>query len=158
MKLISLRSFLPPSTLAAAATLAFAALTASGGAATAQSTLVPFAADVRDHVYDEQRGLLYITTDAGTLERYDISQQQLLAPWTIGTSLQGCDITPDGQYLYVCEGAISGGQGFIYRVDLDSGAVTDIAYDRDFGEGGAWDVAIANNGKGFVTTQYLGSG
>ena len=36
--------------------------------------------------------------------------------------------------------------------------ITNINYTRAFGEGGAWDVAIALNGLALLTTQYQGSG
>jgi hypothetical protein len=58
-----------------------------------------FAIDVtgqRDFVYDPGRGLLYITTADGDLERYDVASRTLLTPIDAGTSLNGADITADG--------------------------------------------------------------
>src|SRR4029077_11299467 len=49
-------------------------------------------------------------------------------------------------------------QGVFQRVDLPTGTITNIPYTLAFGEGGAWDVAIASNGLALVTTQYQGSG
>src|SRR4051794_23065088 len=57
----------------------------------------------RDLVFDTARQLLYITTSAGKVERYDLAQQQLLSPWTVGTSLNAADISLDGNSLYVGE-------------------------------------------------------
>lgn len=71
----------------------------------AQSVLIPVE-DHRGHVYDPVRGLLYITTARGILERYDVYEQVLLTPWAIGTTLRGADITPDASALYVCEAGI----------------------------------------------------
>src|SRR3954470_17239895 len=67
------------------------------------STLIPVS-NRRDLVYDGGRGLLYITTSAGTVQRYSVASQSLLSPWTVGTSLYGADIMPDGSGLYVAEG------------------------------------------------------
>ena len=112
----------------------------------------------RDLVFDAAANLLYISTTAGRIERYDAAAQSLLSPLTVGTSLNGADITPDGNYLYVAENATNATQGFVHKVNLTTGAVTDLAYTRASGESGAWDVNLASNGLGFVTTQYSGSG
>jgi sugar lactone lactonase YvrE len=110
----------------------------------------------RDLVFDPTRDLLYITTDSGLVQRYDVANQKLLSPWKVGTSLNGADITPDGSTLYVADFQTSQSQGVLHQVDLNSGSVTDVAYDLSAGEGGTWDVAVANNGKAFFST--LGSG
>jgi len=49
----------------------------------------------RDLVFDPSRGLLYITTSAGTVQRYNVASQTLLSPLSVGTSLNGADITSD---------------------------------------------------------------
>src|SRR6266403_2917634 len=59
------------------------------------STLIPVT-NHRDLVFDPSRGLLYITTSAGTVQRYNVASQTLLSPLSVGTSLNGADITPDG--------------------------------------------------------------
>jgi sugar lactone lactonase YvrE len=121
------------------------------------SVLIPVA-NGRDRVFDPTRNLLYITTSAGTVQRYDVATQTLLAPLAVGTSLNGADITPDGSALYVAENQISGTQGLIRKVNLATGTVTNIPYTLDFGEAGAWDVAIGSNGRGMVSTRNSGSG
>ncbi len=107
----------------------------------------------RSHVFDATRGRLYITTSTGTIERFDVATQQKLTPWTVGTALNGCDITADDAYLFVAENATSAGQVLIRKVDVASGAVSTISFAAQSGESGAWDVAIAANGKAFVTTR-----
>src|SRR5262249_1364204 len=104
------------------------------------------------------RNLLYITTSAGRVERYDVAAQTLLAPWTVGTALNGADITPDASALYVAENQAGGTQGVVHKGNLAAGTVTDMPYTLDFLEGGAWDVALGANGKGLVTTRFQGSG
>jgi hypothetical protein len=111
----------------------------------------------RDLVYDEVRGLLYITTAAGTIERYDIANQTLLTPLSVGGSLNGGDITPDGSALYVADGQRGITQGWFDKVNLATGAPTHLPYDLSAGAG-AWDVTIGANGKALADTNFEGSG
>ena len=60
--------------------------------------------------------------------------------------------------MYVAENQRSGVQGFLRKVDLNTGAVTNIPYNLQSLESGSWDVAIAANGKGMVSTGFEGSG
>ena len=75
----------------------------------------------RGLVFDPGRNLLYITTAAGTVERYDVTRQALLAPFQVGTSLYGADLSADGQFLYVTDASWGLTQGFLRRVNLDQG-------------------------------------
>jgi DNA-binding beta-propeller fold protein YncE len=121
------------------------------------STLIPVPTR-RDLAYDGIRGLLYLTTSTGMVDRYDVRAQQLLSPFNVGTNLNGADITPDRQYLYVTENQVSMTQGFVHKVNLTDGTVTDLAYTRNGAEQGSWDLAMAANGEAFFTTRYSGSG
>jgi Ca2+-binding RTX toxin-like protein len=112
----------------------------------------------RDLVFDEVRGLLYITTADGNVERYDIATRTLLTAIDAGNQLNGADITADGSTLYVAEGTRSASQGFVRKIDLNTGEVDNVAYDLDFAEGGAWDISIGATGKAVVTTIFEGSG
>ncbi len=115
--------------------------------------------DRSSHVFDVERQLLYISTSDGDVERYNVATQTLLTPFSsVGNILKGSDITPDNQYLYAADFQVGASQGFIRKVDLDTGAVSNIAYDRSGGEAGAWAIKIANNGKALFTTEYSGSG
>src|SRR5262249_11235361 len=115
-------------------------------------------ANRRDTVFDPSRWLLYITTSDGLIQRWDVNTQTLLAPFKVGASLYGADITPDGQFLYVSEGVRGATQGMIHKVNLDDGSVTNLTYDLSSYEGGTFDVAVANNGKAFFTSNFEGSG
>src|SRR5207302_655389 len=48
--------------------------------------------------------------------------------------------------------------GVVHKVNLTTGAVTDVPYTLDSLEGGSWAVAIGPNGKGLVDTKFNGSG
>ena len=121
------------------------------------STLIPVTTH-RDLVFDVSRGLLYITTSGGTVERWSVANQSLLTGLSVGTSLNGADITPSGSDLYVAENQAATTTGTVYDVALATGTVTPLTYTLAFGEGGAWDVAIASNGKALLTTEFAGSG
>src|ERR1700730_10889377 len=63
------------------------------------SMLIPVV-NHHDLVFDSVRNLLYITTDDGKVQRYDVANGTLLSPLAVGTTLNGADITPDGKSLY----------------------------------------------------------
>lgn len=125
--------------------------------ALAQGDLIPVP-DRRGHVYSPSRRILFISTSGGLIERYDVVQGILLPPFVVGNSLNGLDLTPEEDRLYVTENQIGTTEGFVYRVDPDSGDVKTLSYDLAFFESGSWDVGIANNGLGFVSTRFAGSG
>ena len=70
----------------------------------------------------------------------------------------GIDIARDDSFILAAQNSIGAAQGVFQRVNLLTGAITNINYRRAFGEGGAWDVAIGSNGLALVTTQFEGSG
>jgi hypothetical protein len=123
----------------------------------AQGTLIPVPAR-RDHVFDASRNLLYVTTSSGTVERYDVIGERLLAPIAVSAELWGGDITPDDAALYVCDDAVSPTQGFVQRIDLATGAVTALPFDFAGSDSHAWDLVIAANGRAFFTANFFGSG
>jgi DNA-binding beta-propeller fold protein YncE len=120
------------------------------------STTIPIVA--HDTVYDPQRNLLYITSSNGNVERYNPTTQSFLSPITIGSALNGIDITPDYKYIVVATSIRDGDDSYFMKIGLDTLAVTGLPYTRAFGEGVAWDVAIANNGAALVSTIFDGSG
>lgn len=109
-------------------------------------------------VFDQAGRYLYISTTAGLVQRYDLSLGALDTPLNLGGSLNGLDISGDGSFLLVAQNDVGISQGTFQKVDIASGAITNIGYARSFGESGAWDVAIASNNFALVTTQYGGSG
>jgi sugar lactone lactonase YvrE len=109
------------------------------------------AANHRDLVYDGTRGLLYVTTADGDVDRYDVVHQALLNPFHVGGSPGGADITPDGQFLYVADTSGEPAGGVIHKVNLDTGAVTDLHYSLHGLPAGSYSVVINANGAAIVT-------
>jgi hypothetical protein len=132
-------------------------LIALGADLHAQSVLIPLTTR-RDMVFDHTGNYLYISTADGFVQRYNISSSQLETPYNLGGSLNGIDIATDDLSLLVAQNNVSGSQGVLHKLNLITGAVTNITFSRASYEAGAWDVAIASNGLAFVTTQYYGSG
>jgi DNA-binding beta-propeller fold protein YncE len=104
----------------------------------------------RGLVYDNTRDRLYVTTVNGTVERYDVGTESLLAPIQAGMRLNGGDITPDGSALYVAEGSPSPNQALVHRVDLADGSVHDLRYPTQYPQGGALDVSVGGDGRALV--------
>jgi sugar lactone lactonase YvrE len=123
------------------------------------STLLPIA-DHRALVFDDARDTLYVTTSSGRVQRFDAAHQVLLPAWTVGTSLNGADVTPDGTALYVAEGALDPASrtAFIHKVRLADGQVTDLPFALSPYEGAAQEVVVGADGAAFCSTPYVGSG
>ena len=124
--------------------------------ANAAALLIPTSGH-RDHAYDISRDLLYITTNSGQILRYDMAARDFITPCNVGVSLNGIDLTKDGNFAYVAEGQAGPTEGYIRKVNLNTGTHVNIAYTKAFGESGAYDVATAGS-KVFFTTRYSGSG
>jgi hypothetical protein len=131
--------------------------TSPGKSGNIPSTFIPVA-NRRDLIFDDRRNQLYITTSDGKVQRYDVATQTLLPAWTIGTSLNGGDITADNSTLYIAENQKGITQGYVYKVALDTGNVTTLLYNLNSNEAGVWDVTIGSQGKGLVSTRFSGSG
>ncbi len=120
-----------------------------------------------DIIYNDADHILYVTTQMGTIERYNTDTQTSLTPWTINGALYGADITPDGHWMYVADKTqLSSTQAVIHKVNLLTGQVTDLTYPIHGGEGGSYDVTILPNGialfssdtdgpSGFVTMRQI---
>ena len=120
------------------------------------STFLPFTGQ-RDVVYDAHRSMLYIPTDAGSLERYDLSARQLTTPFNIGFVTGGIDVSPDGEFIYATERFATDGVGTLHRIDADTGEMLDMTYPLTDG-GRERDVAVAANGDVYLAyePQYSG--
>ena len=128
-----------------------------GSVVLAQGTLIPIP-NRRDHVYDHERDILYVSTGTGLIERYDVPNEQLLPPIAVGGSTLGIDITPDARFLYIADQTIYGDNlGRIRKLDLDTGDVAVISFITINNEGGAFDLDIAGNGKGLISTNTAGA-
>jgi hypothetical protein len=107
--------------------------------------------DVRGLVFDHAGNYLYISTDAGVWP-YRLATGKLEAPYDVGGAVYGIDIAPDDSYLLLAQSAVGVVQALTQKLALPSGAITNFPYERRNGEGGAWDVALAANGLGFITS------
>jgi hypothetical protein len=114
----------------------------------------------RGMVFDHAGRHLYIATSDGFIEPYNLSTGRLETAYNLGGWLNGVDIAPDDSYLLIAQYATGVAQGMYHKLDLASGAVTNINYAlaSPGGEVGGWDVAIGSNGLALVTTQFFGYG
>lgn len=120
--------------------------------ASAQSTLLPITT-AQGVVFDYSGQYLYIATYDGFIDRYNLATGVLDTPYNLGGGLNGIDIARDNSFLLVAQATVTGSQGTFQKVNLSNGLVTNINYDRAFGEYWSWDVAIASNGLALVTTR-----
>ncbi len=116
------------------------------------------AAGRRDTVYDSKRRLLYISTDAGQVLRYDLARQQFLQPLNLGGSLLGMDISRDQDTLAVADLTAGPSTNRVHVVDLRTNSVRQISFPLAFYEGGTYTVAFAGNSALLVTSTFNGSG
>src|SRR5438132_10529762 len=93
----------------------------------AQNTLIPLTTR-RDMVFDPSGRYLYITTSDGLVRPYNISTGQLEIGYNLGGSLNGIDITPDGLFLLVAQNNVGGSEGIVHKINLITGAVTNIGF------------------------------
>lgn len=130
---------------------------AAGQLAHAGYTLVPISG-ASHMAYDAGRQRIYVTTNGAEVVRYDLGTGSFLTPWSVGVNLGAMDLTADGVSLYVTEGAVGASQGVIRKVDLATGATTNLFYDL-IGEGrGGYDIAVLGSGKAIFTTDHQYSG
>src|SRR5437762_7528279 len=137
--------------------LVFGLAVVAAGELRAQGFLIPDTTR-RDVVFDFAGQNLYISTSAGLIKTFDLSTRSFVRTYDLGGSLWGIDIARDNSYILAAQDSVGISQGTFQRVNLATGAITNINYTREFGEGGAWDAAIASNGLALVTTRFDGSG
>ncbi|MGI8435599.1 MAG: dockerin type I domain-containing protein [Chthoniobacterales bacterium] len=109
-------------------------------------------------VFDFSGQNLYISNSTGVVQTFHLSTLTFGRSYDLGGYLNGMDIARDDSFLLVAQNATSGSQGTFHRVDLATGAVTNLNYALAFGETGSWDVAIGSNGLALTTTRIGGSG
>lgn len=107
----------------------------------------------RDMIFDHSGQYLYLTTDNGLVERFHLGNRTLEIVANLGGKLNGADIAPDDSILLVAQDHHGVAQGMWQKVDLVTGLVTNINYNRAFSEAGSWDVAIGSNGIALGTTR-----
>ena len=125
-------------------------------------------AAINEFAFDSNRNALLVSTTAGTVDRYDLDLGAFLDPITLGGSLYGMDLTPDGETLYVAQqtptatriGPLSVLERdvVIHSVDLATLAVNDVPLTVLGSESGVFDIAIGSQGVGLFSTNFEGSG
>jgi hypothetical protein len=105
----------------------------------------------RDIVFDDLRNLLYISTEEGKVERFDLSTNQFLSPVTVGGSPHAMDITTDYGALYVTDTQLSSGDGVVHKVNPETLSVTNLTYTVVEYEEGSYDIAIGSHGLALFT-------
>lgn len=110
----------------------------------------------RDYAFDEQ-GVLYITAGS-VIERYDTHSGTQLAPFAIGGSLVGIDVSPDGSTLAVADASVQGDDNRVQLVDTSTGVATPVSFQRVSLETGTFMVAWGRDARLLVTSSFGGSG
>src|SRR5690606_4182602 len=82
-----------------------------------------------DMVYDDFRGLVYITQGSQVL-RYDLENESFLPPFNlVGGNLRGIDISDEGTTLAVADAGFPG----IHTIDLETSQIRKISYGESLG-------------------------
>jgi hypothetical protein len=112
-----------------------------------------------DTVYDDTRGLLYITSGSQIL-RYQLSSNSFLSPISVGGSLEGIDISPDESTIAVADETFDNvnNTNAIHLVNLDTLGVTTVNFPLQDLEGGTFTVAYGGDGNILVSSLFEGSG
>jgi hypothetical protein len=111
----------------------------------------------KDMAYDASSGLLYIS-NGGSIVRYDTRTDTTLSPWTLGGSLMGMDLSPDGKHLTVADNTHSTDQVWVHNIALDTGVDNRLTFARRAYEGGTFSVAYGNDGSLLTTSTFEGYG
>jgi len=129
----------------------FAAVTAAVPGPPPTVSIIPVT-NGQDMVFAHSGKYLYVSTSDGLVQVYNTSTHVLQSPYNPGGSLRGLDIASDDKFLLVAQDNIGPTQGTFHRIDLGTGAITNLNYHLELGEAGGWDVAIGSNGLALVTT------
>ncbi|WP_170842024.1 calcium-binding protein [Sphingomonas gellani] len=121
---------------------------------------------VTDQMFSPDGTLIY-TTRGGTVTAYSVATGAFANSWTIGKTLGGIDVSPDGRYLVATEqqNGPATGSGFnsatdfyVYRLDLTSGVATTYTSHLSGYVASYADVSFLPDGKALLTQNYPGSG
>jgi sugar lactone lactonase YvrE len=127
--------------------------TQSGIVVNAFGPLASIATARGDLTFDPVRNRVYYTTPDGFVQRFDVATQSLLAPWKVAAEPGGIDLSLDGQFLYVADLVRGLTQGFVRKVNADTGAVANVPYDVTLHNSGLFDVAVTSSGTALVTAR-----
>jgi Ca2+-binding RTX toxin-like protein len=104
---------------------------------------------------------LYAAGLDGVLRAYSMRTGELIGSWTIGTELGGMDLSPDGSFLMIAEGAYVSAPGGIsltsYRFDLATqGVQTYSIISSDTEAGAFFDVAVLADKSVLLNRRFTG--
>lgn len=108
--------------------------------------------DARDVVFSPDGSMLYISTDRGSIERYDPQLGMLLRPFGAGDKLRGMDINEDGSRLYVAGQRNVPGKRPIWSVDTVTGEATTLGAEEHKDSVSA-DVSVMDGNKLYAAYQ-----
>ncbi|MEO7689144.1 MAG: hypothetical protein ABIS51_07650 [Sphingomonas sp.] len=133
--------------------------------AIADATTVAVNAMPSDVVFNNDRTLMYVATQTGSIDVIETATGTVLHDFHVGNLLGGMDISADGSYLLVVDkqpvsGSPYGGDAVftIHKVDTATGAVTEFPKSFFGIEGPFYDVALFADGTAIATTTLRGSG
>lgn len=98
-----------------------------------------------DMVYNPTNGVVYVTA-GNQIIRYDWLDQRSLPSWTLGSTLMGIDVSPDGTTLAVADSSQDATSNWVFLVDTTSGASRQVRFPLSDMEGGTYSVAFDANG------------
>ena len=119
-----------------------------------------------DAVFSPDGRTLY-ASNGGVVTSYDVASGQILTSWTVGSSLGGMDITPDGGRLVVTEQTPLAQEIInnetrttigVHVLDLASGAVSTYSTVVGYLQAPFYDVSVLTNGDAVLTEHFYGSG
>jgi hypothetical protein len=86
------------------------------------NTLIP-SFNNADIIPDPLRNRVYFTHNTATVDRYDLTTNTFLTPWTLASPVSAADITLDGAALYLADASAAA----LHKIDLATDAIADIA-------------------------------
>ncbi len=121
----------------------------------------------RDGVISPNGQTVYVSNNEGYVTAFAAATGEITGRWKVGAALAGMDVSADGRYLVVADGAVENASGDqwsfkgtvkVHVLDLLTGKVADYAtaangYDRGF-----TDAVFTNDGKVLLTQDFGGSG
>jgi Ca2+-binding RTX toxin-like protein len=103
-----------------------------------------------DAVFSLDGTKIYLVS-GNTVTAVNVATGSVVATYTMGTSLGGADLSPDGQYLAVVETHPVTNEGVLYRLDLSNGTVGTYTIAGTFALN---DVAFLADGSVIVSQQF----
>jgi hypothetical protein len=126
--------------------------------ATPSQSPAPRIQDSRHLVFDHSGRYLYATTATGFVLRYNLATKTIDRFFSLGGFLWGADISADDSFLMVAQRGTGVTEACLQKLNLVSGAVTNIGYKFNYGEAGSYSVSIDSNGRAMFSTSHHGTG